>query len=85
MNLKTRIIHTHDTEENWNKCPNFIPNKGEMIVYDIDNDHEYQRVKFGDGITSIVNLPFTIGMSMDDALNTRDGVHYIDGGRITDN
>ena len=25
--MKTRIIHKHDTEENWNKATNFIPKK----------------------------------------------------------
>ena len=29
-NIKTRIIHKHDTEENWNKATNFIPKQGEV-------------------------------------------------------
>lgn len=33
---KTRIIHKHDTEENWNKAVNFIPQNGEIIIYDPD-------------------------------------------------
>ena len=83
MILKTRIIHTHDVEVNWNKCTNFIPNKGEIIVYDPDATHRYTRFKTGDGITTIVNLPFTIDTTIDEALNTKDGIHYLDAGRIT--
>ena len=44
-NIKTRIIHKHDTEENWNKATNFIPKQGEIIVYDIDL-HVPHRVGF---------------------------------------
>ena len=119
MRLQTRLIHTHDIEANWNKCVNFIPNKGELIVYDSDEEHNYQRFKIGDGVTTIINLPFTVDSPMNEtvnkvlsdvntilddrinevinetniainnaineALNTKDGVSYIDGGRITDN
>lgn len=84
MRLKSRFINTHDTEENWNKCTNFIPNKGEMIVYDCDENYDYPRLKIGDGKNTIINLPFTIGMTLDKILNSRDGVYYIDAGRITD-
>ena len=56
--LNTRIIHKHDTAENWGKAENFIPNKGELIVYDIDTDYDYERFKIGDGIHSVNELPF---------------------------
>jgi hypothetical protein len=82
MRLQTRFILTHDTEENWNKCTNFIPNKAEMIVYDCDEKYNYPRVKIGDGKTTIVNLPFTLNITIEDILNTRNDVHYLDGGRI---
>mgnify|MGYP004629050933 CR=1 FL=1 len=42
--LQTRIIHKHDTEENWKKATNFIPKQGELIVYDIDSNTEI-RIK----------------------------------------
>ena len=29
----TRIQHKIDTEENWNKAVNFVPLKGEIIIY----------------------------------------------------
>ena len=58
-NIKTRIIHKHDTEENWNKATNFIPKQGEIIVYDIDSSHSYERIKVGDGTTNVISLPYT--------------------------
>ena len=57
-NIKTRIIHKHDTEENWNKATNFIPRQGEIIVYDVDATHTYERLKIGDGVTNVNSLPF---------------------------
>ena len=57
-NIKTRIIHKHDTEENWNKATNFIPKQGEIIVYDIDLSHSYERIKIGDGTTNVISLPY---------------------------
>ena len=58
MRLQTRFILTHDTEENWKKAINFIPKKGEIIVYDADDKVDYQRLKIGDGITVVSDLPF---------------------------
>ena len=57
--MKTRIIHKHDTEENWNKATNFIPKQGEIIVYDVDATHDYARFKIGDGVTNVNSLLFT--------------------------
>ena len=56
--FNTRIIHKHDIEANWNKAVNFIPMQGEIIVYDIDEIYNYERVKIGDGTTKINDLPF---------------------------
>lgn len=56
--FNTRIIHKHDIEANWNKAVNFIPKQGELIIYDIDDNYNYQRIKIGDGIRTIINLPF---------------------------
>lgn len=61
-NIKSRIQLKNDTEENWNKAVNFIPRKGELIIYNTessnDNARPFPRLKVGDGITSVVNLPF---------------------------
>ena len=56
--FNTRIIHKHDSEANWNKAVNFIPIQGEIIVYDIDEIYNYERVKIGDGIRKVNDLPF---------------------------
>lgn len=82
--LNLRIIHTHDTEENWNKNNQFIPQCGELIVYDIDNSYKYQRFKIGDGVTDIKDLPFTCEASIRSLFNTKDNVIFADAGRITD-
>lgn len=67
--LKTRIIHKHDTESNWNKAINFIPKQGEIIVYDIDSNHSYERIKIGDGVTNVNNLPFVISTLTNDEID----------------
>lgn len=56
--FNTRIIHKHDTEANWNKAVNFIPKQAELIVYDSDENCNYQRIKIGDGVTNVNSLPF---------------------------
>ena len=61
--LKTRIVHKHDIEERWNEKDTFIPKQGEIIVYDRDEQYSYERMKVGDGITSISELPFVTRLS----------------------
>lgn len=56
--INARIIHKHDTEANWSKANNFIPAKGEIIIYDVDTSHNYERFKIGDGTTIVSSLPF---------------------------
>ncbi len=55
--INGRIVNKHDTEANWSKS-SFVPLKGEIVVFDIDNTYSYERFKIGDGITSVNNLPF---------------------------
>ena len=56
--LNTRYQLKIDTTENWNKAINFIPKKGEPIIYKDDNS--LPRIKIGDGITKVIDLPFSI-------------------------
>lgn len=56
--LKSRVIQKHDIEANWLKATNFIPKQGEIIIYDIDSTHNYERMKIGDGKTVVSSLPF---------------------------
>lgn len=64
-NMKARIVHKHDTASNWEKATGFIPKKGEIIVYDIDDNYAYERIKIGDGTQNVNALPFAT-----DALET---------------
>ena len=48
-----RIIQKHDTKANWDKATNFVPLKGEIIVYD-----DLKKIKIGDGATKVGNLAF---------------------------
>lgn len=70
---KSRIIHKHDIEANWNKAVNFIPDKGETIVYDIDDNYSYERIKMGDGETTVIALPFITDNIPQPDWNAREG------------
>jgi len=50
--IKENAIIKKDSFENWSKAKNFIPKKGEIIVY-ID-----MGTKIGDGKTKVNDLPF---------------------------
>ena len=56
--LNSRIVHKHDIEANWIKAANFVPKQAEIIIYDKDASHDYQRLKIGDGVTRVNELPF---------------------------
>lgn len=56
--LRTRLVNKHDIEANWLKATNFTPLQGELIVYDVDENYNYERIKMGDGITNVNELPF---------------------------
>ena len=62
--IKTRIQLKSDTEANWNKAGpkdgsnGFVPLSGELIVYTADATHPFCRLKVGDGVTNVVDLPF---------------------------
>lgn len=66
--FNSRIIHKHDVEVNWNKAVNFIPMIGEIIIYDIDENHSVERFKVGDGKTTAMNLPFYLEHEVNSAL-----------------
>ena len=56
--FNARMQQKIDTQENWEKATNFIPLKGEIIIYDIDANNITRRIKIGDGITNVNNLDF---------------------------
>lgn len=66
--IKTRIQLKNDTEENWNKAINFVPLKGEVIIYSADDTHPFCRLKVGNGITVVSDLPFIYSNALDKEL-----------------
>ena len=48
-----RIIQKHDTKAKWDKATNFVPLKGEIIIYD-----DLKKIKIGDGTTKVGSLTF---------------------------
>ena len=56
--VHTRIQLKNDTEANWNKAISFIPLQGEVIIYSADDTHPFSRIKVGDGVTTVIDLPF---------------------------
>ena len=56
--IQSRIVQKHDTEANWIGKTTFVPKQGEIIVYDIDSNYNYERIKIGDGKTVVSSLPF---------------------------
>ena len=81
--LLSRIAQKHDIETNWNNSPDFIPMRGELIVYDIDANYDYERLKIGDGATPVTELPFlTDGSISNTELITVDDIDTICGSAI---
>lgn len=78
--LNVRIVHKHDTAENWAKATGFIPKTGELIIYDIDENYNYSRFKIGDGVRTINDLEFSqtdlTGYATEDYVN--EAVNQID-------
>ena len=60
--MKERIQIKHDITANWAKAKNFIPLPGELIIYDgVIEDGVYieqPKLKVGDGIHKLAELPF---------------------------
>ena len=53
-----RLVCKHNTEAVWKEQISFIPFKGELIIYDTDENYDYERFKIGDGCTPVNFLPF---------------------------
>jgi hypothetical protein len=60
--MKKQITLKHDLSVNWAKAINFIPKIDELILYDgvMENGNyvELPRLKRGDGVTKLKDLPF---------------------------
>ena len=88
MSIKTinsRVVSKHDIENNWKKAVNFIPLKGEIIIYDADEEYTYQRLKIGDGVSNVNELPFSIEDCVANVLNiSENNMGSIDDGTIVE-
>jgi len=48
----------HKTAEEWVYDTTYVPRVGEIVIYDKDENHDYARMKVGDGSTLVAQLPF---------------------------
>lgn len=66
--IKSNAIVKIDSEENWNKAKNYIPDSFTIIVYEYDD--KSPKIKLGDGIHFVNDLPFLMSKEVDERSNT---------------
>lgn len=71
--LQARIQNKCDTTANWAKATNFVPKKGEIIVYSDGGGTGVPKMKVGDGTTVVESLKF-ITATVPDASDTVSGI-----------
>lgn len=78
--IKARIQHLYKTAAEWQAFeeanPDFKPNPGELIIYQVDSENDTPRIKFGNGTNKLSELPFVI--------TEGSIISSLDAGRITD-
>lgn len=62
--IKSNAVVKVDSEENWNKAVNYIPDTFTIIVYTYEN--ESPKVKIGDGINKVRDLPFLANRTVEE-------------------
>ena len=82
--MKARISQLHKTEAEWQRYSQWIPEAGELVVYDPDTSYPYARVKVGDGKRMLSELDFLIDSTIAEILKQVRFEDVIDGGRITE-
>ena len=82
--MKARVSQLCKTEAEWAGLPDFVPLKGETIIFSKDNRYNYARIKIGDGLTKLKDLPFFIESSINDFINNHLNSIIVDAGRVTD-
>lgn len=82
--MKARVSQLHKTEAEWLKYSDWIPEAGELVVYDPDENFKYSRVKVGDGKNKLSVLSFSIDAAIAAYIKKHRYEEIIDGGRITD-
>ena len=54
--IKSNAVVKVDTEENWNKAVNYVPDTFTILVYTFND--KSPKVKMGDGVHKVRDLPF---------------------------
>lgn len=62
---KSNAVVKVDTEENWAKAKNYIPDKFTIIIYEAE-DGKPPRIKIGDGIHTVGELSFLANKEVKD-------------------
>ena len=72
--IKGKVVFKHETAADWEKSE-YIPDKGEQVFYDIDENYNYVRVKHGNGVDKVKDLPFAQAeINIQKIDNSADGV-----------
>jgi hypothetical protein len=82
--MKARISQLHMTEAEWQKYSQLVPEAGELIVYDPDKNHDFSRIKVGDGVRALQELDFLLDSAIAAVLKNVRFEDSVDGGRITE-
>lgn len=83
--MKARVSNLHKTESEWSKLIGWKPEAGELIVFDPDDTFDYARVKLGDGVHTLSELPFFIDQAALKIVKNLDvDISVLDAGRITE-
>lgn len=62
--IKSNAVVKVDSEENWNKAVNYIPDTFTILVYTYENNSP--KVKIGDGIHKVKELPFLANRTVEE-------------------
>ena len=80
--MKARVSNLFNTAAEWNKL-NFIPMAGEFVVYAPDETCAYARIKVGNGISTLSELPFFTDECIASHLTAYDKAALADAGNIS--
>lgn len=83
--MKVRVSNLSKTEAEWSKI-DFMPYPGELIVYTpaVDNKSGCVKIKIGDGVHKIHELPFVIEHTASELISEYKRQELFDAGCITD-
>lgn len=56
--IKGKVAHKHETETDW-LLSSYVPDAGELVIYNKDDRHPFPRIKAGDGENTVRDLPFS--------------------------